>query len=39
MVPLGPGHDTLRADLAAEIVRLSHEYDELARIPEDFPGL
>ncbi|MET7424726.1 diadenosine tetraphosphate hydrolase [Dactylosporangium sp. NPDC005555] len=38
-VPLGPEHDTLRADLAAEIVRLSTEYDELARAPEDFPGL
>ncbi|MEV4516919.1 diadenosine tetraphosphate hydrolase [Dactylosporangium sp. NPDC049525] len=38
-VPLGPGHDKLRADLAAEIVRLSADYDELARIPEDFPGL
>jgi hypothetical protein len=39
MVPLGPGHDQLRADLAAEIARLSADYDELARAPEDFPGL
>lgn len=39
MVPLGPGHDQLRADLAAEITRLSTDYDELARVPEDFPGL
>ncbi|MEV0563314.1 diadenosine tetraphosphate hydrolase [Dactylosporangium sp. NPDC050588] len=38
-VPLGPGHDRLRADLAAEIARLSADYDEPARIPEDFPGL
>lgn len=38
-VPLGPEHDPLRADLTAEILRLSADYDELARIPEDFPGL
>lgn len=38
-VPLGPEHDALRADLTAEILRLSADYDELARIPEDFPGL
>ncbi|MEV4134824.1 diadenosine tetraphosphate hydrolase [Dactylosporangium sp. NPDC049742] len=38
-VPLGPGHDQLRADLATEIARLSAEYDEPARVPEDFPGL
>ena len=36
-VPLGPEHDLLRADLAAEIVRLND--DELAWLPEDFPGL